>query len=137
MRIASGAFKTSPIKSLQVITGLMPMEQARDLKMVKYILRVAVNDKNPVHEIINSCGLFEADNAEEEDNFFKTGFLRRAKIITGKFEVDLSTLAAEGPANSPPWRISNLTVCNDMGGYTKSKVPPPPYNENNIPTPSG
>ena len=124
MRIASGAFKTSPIKSLQVITGLMPMEQARDLKMVKYILRVAVNDKNPVHEIINSCGLFEADNAEEEDNFFKTGFLRRAKIITGKFEVDLSTLAAEGPANSPPWRISNLTVCNDMGGYTKSKVPP-------------
>ena len=95
MRIASGAFKTSPIKSLEVITGLMPMEQARDLKMVKYLLRVAVNDKNPIHEIINNCGLFEADSAEEEENFFKTGFLRRAKIITRKFEVDLSTVAAE------------------------------------------
>ena len=49
--------------------------------------------------------------------------MRRAKIITGKFEVDLSTVAAEGPANSPPWRISNLSVCDEMGGYTKSKVP--------------
>ena len=29
-------------------------------------------------------------NKAEEYKFFKTGFLRRAKIITEKFEVDLS-----------------------------------------------
>ena len=43
IRIATGAFKSSPILSLHAESGLQPLKQYRDMKMLNYYLRIKAN----------------------------------------------------------------------------------------------
>ena len=52
LRIATGAFRSSPIDSLEIISGSLPIQYTREMKLINYILRVKINESNPINDIL-------------------------------------------------------------------------------------
>ena len=52
LRIASGCFKSTPIDSLNVITGELPMEYRRQLLTLKYYIKVKSQYGNPAYNVV-------------------------------------------------------------------------------------
>ena len=53
LRIATGAFRSSPINSLEVLSGVRPLRYTFDAKLLNYISRVYVNSTNPLKQILS------------------------------------------------------------------------------------
>jgi len=53
MRIASGAFKSSPIESLQVLLNEKPLEMRRETATLKYFYKIRSELNNPAYKQIN------------------------------------------------------------------------------------
>ena len=52
LRLATGAFRSSPINSLEIITESMPIEYTKEDKILSYLTRVKVNESNPISNIL-------------------------------------------------------------------------------------
>ena len=48
MRIATGAFRSTPIQSLQILSGLFPCAMHREYRKLQYVIRIIVNPNNPL-----------------------------------------------------------------------------------------
>ena len=83
LRIALGAFRTSPAISMQVLCGVKPLPDARKEKLVKYLIRVLVNPSNPVNRIIQEKVLPHKERIEDDiDRIDNTS----RNILTKKME---------------------------------------------------
>ena len=104
MRVATDAFKTSPVKSLEVLTGTKPLEDSCNEKLANYVVRVLSYHVNP---FINF--LLSGVQSPEYDESFDTKFrqlsvanrCRRAYI---EYEIDSSDIWEEKPPRFPPWK---------------------------------
>ena len=52
LRIATGAFRTSPIPSLRVESGIKSLALFRQIKAMNYLTRIYVNPSHPLHEVV-------------------------------------------------------------------------------------
>ena len=52
LRICTGAFRTSPISSLQIISSEPPLHLRRKELAMKYIIKLQANPSNPTHDTI-------------------------------------------------------------------------------------
>ena len=50
IRIATGAFKSSPITSLHAESGIKPYKYFSDIKHLNYLIRVSANPSHPLHQ---------------------------------------------------------------------------------------
>lgn len=123
MRIATGAFKSSPIISLQIICGLKPLEYNRELKLITYLMRVIANPSNPIMKRIEDSGAFheESDGEEDQVDLPKGSILERGKNIIQKYNVSLDAIETEGPPRFPPWKTGNVSVCEEVSVHHKSE----------------
>ena len=65
IRIATGCFRSSPIKSIRVISGLKPLETYRNIKTLNYATRVMTSPFNPIFERFQT----EAIQMDNDDPF--------------------------------------------------------------------
>ena len=52
LRIASGAFKSTPIESIQAITNEMPLDLRRDQLILKYFIKIKSRFANPAFSFV-------------------------------------------------------------------------------------
>ena len=59
MRVATRAFRSSLIDSLENISGSLPMQYTRDPKLINYIMKMKINEANPINGILPYIPYFE------------------------------------------------------------------------------
>ena len=115
LRIATGAYRTSPVVSLHAETGVKQLERYRDIKMLSYLLRLkAHNDRE-----------FQTHMLDVEEQAFGESrkakpFPLRAQLLLNKYAFNPSSLAREFVPKASPWNI-NVNVCQSMSRYKKSE----------------
>ena len=110
IRIATGAFKSSPIASLHTDSGILPIQYCRELKHLTYFMRLCVNDSHPMH----------LADADVDDDIHERCSLGRASSYLQKYQMQDITIQIESQLSVPPWTINNIHQCNHMRQFKKS-----------------
>ena len=127
IRISTGAFKSSPIKSLEVISNTKPLQISQEIKQLNYLTRVIANKSNPINMIINSSGILEDEDLPTQEDLTKLQkqmFTNRAKLLLTKYNLDLTSVMEENPPHSSPWEIGNVSVCQEISKCNKKDFNP-------------
>ena len=126
LRVATGAFKSSRIESLEVLTGVMPLRLSRQQKLAKYMLRVWATPTNPVNRLMSNNSSNRYIDSEEPPHL--TQFAQRS--LTKKFEstsrelkLEQQHLWIEGNTQFPPWKTESLEPCPDLIKNSKGSIP--------------
>ena len=125
LRIATGAFRTSPIESLEVITSTKSLSSSRREKLAMYIVRVMANPSNPLNNLLNEDELTDDVEPEDMTLFEARCILNRARKVYKSFEIDQETIATEEEKVYPPWRVTNIMACADIIQNAKRDTPEP------------
>ena len=124
MRIASGAFRTSPVMSLEVLTGIKPLAASRRERLASYIIRVLINPHNPVNRFISPEALSIANPQEENITLFEQrSFIERARDAYQSYKIDHSALWIEEAIEYAPWTVTNVAACDDLIRNAKHTIP--------------
>ena len=125
LRIALGAFKTTPVVSLHAETSCLPQPYARQLKTLNLYLRLHSNASHPMHECCRELEEFGDD--EEEDNPIESvpekSFLGMAYRLQDNYHLDLSYILTEPMPSQPPWKISKVHMCQELQLLKKNEYP--------------
>ena len=122
MRTQTGAFRSSPISSLTVASGLKPLSTYREIKTLNYYLRTAVNKTNPLYQQIQSDNeLPRLAPTDEGESLERKTLLQRAEILMRKYNINLRTVREEDVPEYPPWVEGNLTVCQELDDCQKNQ----------------
>ena len=125
LRIATGAFRSSPIASLQTISGIKPLVYFRNNKILNYFLRIISNDNNPMNSIIQNSEVFEEDFDEESPDLpTMPSFLERCKMLLNKYRVEFHSMYIENMSVRPPWLMGDIRICPEMSLHNKNDKSP-------------
>lgn len=118
LRIATGAFRSSPILSLYAETGIKPLETYRHIKMLNYYVRLLVNPDPYVLAQLRTIvhGHFLADNNKARP------FLLRVEELARLYEISFDRILPEAPFQLAPWCPLRLAVCTDLMDLRKSST---------------
>ena len=116
IRIATGAFKSSPIASLHALTGVKPIETFREIKMITFFLRLMANPTHPLHQIA-----LRHISDDPPQNQSPKIFFERTKRIISKYNLTFEYLMKEPGHQRPPWLLTNLQSCNELNNIKKNK----------------
>ena len=130
LRIATGAYRTSPIESLEVLTGTKSLDDSRKEKLANYIVRVLANPSNPLKNVLNNETLGEHALSEDDADpplqipkFKKQSIMYKAKAVYSEFQLNAGKIFEEKPADEEPWMLRNLSACDDIIQNAKSQIP--------------
>lgn len=103
LRVATGAFRTTPVESLYALTGKMSLGDRRQLRVFSLGLRISALQGHPMREM-----LFDAESPPEKSFL---GFLSQFSTGLG---FSFESMAPSGVLSIPPWLVSveaDMTVC--------------------------
>ena len=123
IRISTGAFRSSPIESLHVISGSLPMEKSREIKILNYALRVLACPGNPLFDQLTRYCLTSTEQSPNTTGPYLSSFLERARSLIVKYQVPYQRLFTENFPLTAPWRIPKIPVCSSMLACSKSSDP--------------
>ena len=128
IRIATGAFRSSPIPSLLTISGLKPLSTYREIKTLNYLLRATVTKSNPlnahIHGDLESFGEPSDDEREDLPSPARGGtFLDKSRELTRKYNLSPTIVQSEEIPASPPWMEGDLSICTELDNVQKNQYP--------------
>lgn len=117
LRIASGAFRSSPILSLHSDTGIKPLSSFRDIKVLNYYTRLLLNPDSTFLALLRGItrGFFLELNSVRP-------FLLRAESLATELGVSFRHLFHEDPFLRAPWRPLQMGVCQELWSLTRSST---------------
>ena len=121
LRIATGAYRTSPIRSLNILTGCKPLETSRMVKLINYVIRVIVNPSNPINEIISKESLTQEVD-EEMTKIKRLSILNRCREAFHQYGVNPDIIWLEEVPPFPPWKVENVEVCANLIQHAKNSI---------------
>ena len=108
LRIATGAFKTSPIKSLHADSGVLPFSYSLEAKQLSYFLRLVVNETHPKHTgVVN------------DQMTYRKSYMERIKNLIDSHSIQPNLIMPERQLDTPPWIEPNINLCNYMHDFKK------------------
>ena len=116
LRLCSGAFRTSPIESLQVETGEPSLETRRLKLSLQYYMKMKANPENPAY----SCVV----NPEYKRLFNnKPGTIPplgiRLQPHLEDMEVELDAISVVRPPECPPWLLQQPNILFNLSDLRK------------------
>ena len=118
IRIATGAFRSSPVLSLLSDSDLLPFRYSHEAKILNYACHILANDRHPHYD---KC--MEAVRLDENDSSFPSrSFLSRLSCLVVSYNIDLTKIIKELPSKQPPWLSKNSTACENLWKLNKSKT---------------
>ena len=118
IRIATGAFRSSPVLSLYAESGMKPPSTFRGIKVINTYLRILASPTNIMHE--QALRITE----QEQDNVMHNkGFLFRMHDLSTQIDTPIENIMTEVISPVPPWTITNISYCKDLFGIEKDKIP--------------
>ena len=121
IRIATGAFKSSPIASLHSDAAIKPVEYYRDIKHLNYIAHKLAVPKHPLNETFARI-LDVAENNPEIST--SKSFTNRCISLINTYDLNFNTILLETYPIRPPWLFIPPTTCTEMYRYTKKNFAP-------------
>ena len=121
LRLCSGAFRTSPIESLQVETGEPSLETRRLKLSLQYYMKMKANPENPAY----SCVV----NPEYKRLFNnKPGSIPtlgiRLQPHLEDMEVELDAISVVRPPECPPWLLQQPNILFNLSDLRKGDTCP-------------
>jgi ribonuclease HI len=110
IRIATGAFRTSPVQSLLIEAGLLPLELRRDQQLLNLGNKIRTTVDHPM---FNDFQKFENMSVEEWEKIKKKKFKSFEIRWLERFEklgVELNSEAEDKWHKLPPWLETNIKI---------------------------
>jgi len=121
IRLATGAFRSSPVASLQAESGINPLGNRRQIQTLNTYIRTLSNPRHP---------MFENFTTDEPEDIFlmrrsPKSFISRARQLVDDYGIDTSNMLIEDGHASPPWTLfPNLKTCTDLFHVKKNSRSP-------------
>ena len=119
LRLALGAFRTSPVESLYVEASELPLEQRRIKLSLQYITKLKSTPSNPAYECVF--------NPEYEHKYLKNTKITaplgiRMKEHLEGCDIPLYQINDDDIYDIPPWELSTPTVNLALHSSTKNET---------------
>lgn len=123
MRAATGALKSSPIASLQVLTNEKPLKLRRQLQALKFYFKKRGQLSNP--------GFMESVSATQRTLFLNRGmtppFPNRVENILSELNIEKGSVRPNFSylilnINKPSWKIQLPEICLELTEYPRSST---------------
>ena len=118
LRIITGAFRTTPIDSLQAETGIRSLAKSREIKNFNYMLRLQAN---PDQTILNLISNVEPEKYELKPKKPKPFYIRYQKIIE-KYNFNTGSIMREDLGKNPPWFMEKINCCKELSKLNKGTL---------------
>ena len=118
LRICTGAFRSSPVDSLQVEAGSPPLELQREEQLLKYILKL---ESRPEYSKTLNVLDEDCDPKYVGNDQHMVPIGTRARKAKQRLEFDpdpVQGLVAE----TPPWQLSKVNFCKEGTNNTKKNT---------------
>lgn len=115
MRLALGAFKSSPVLSLCAESGEMPLRYRRAQLALQHYVRLQRIPESPAA----SCVLDDSRDRLYEERLSPLG--TRCRRLINDLNIELPDCLPHTLAGNPPWRLK-ITYCRDLCDQPKKQV---------------
>jgi ribonuclease HI len=123
IRIATGAYRSSPVVSLYAESGLKPPACYREIKLVNFYTRIIANPTHPLHEtVIDIEDVESEDDDEEEEISINKSYISRMRCIKERYNLKFNNILPETFPPYPSWRLPDVSVCTDLFDIKKNSV---------------
>ena len=123
LRTATGAYRTSPVESLEVLTGVKPLQDARKERTAIYITRVLANPSNPLAAMYQeACQQESLDVAMTK--FQQNSIFQQSKSLATVYGIEEESIWKEHAPDYPPWELGGISSCQDIMQIAKRDVNP-------------
>ena len=119
LRLAIGAFRSSPIKSLYVESGFPSLYQRRNLLSLRYYARLHQVQSPPVLRISEPVLQYYTSRPH-----LPASYPLRIRPLLSASSLSMADVILFRPALYPPWLLPQPVVCHSMFPYTKSSSSP-------------
>ena len=128
LRLAMGAFRTSPETSLHTEANVLPLELRRKQLTLQYITKISSNPDNPAHKCIFHTPKDIILKANAKQKAIKPIGLRVLPELT---EIDFNHKNTENikVPKIPNWEMSKINVDLDLTSLQKQTTPETAYRE--------
>jgi ribonuclease HI len=123
IRLATGAFRTSPVVSLAVESAEPPLSQRRQQLMLHYATKLAGLPDNPAYQAV--YGRNEVNGSRERQHF--GDLADRLRECCAGIAFEMPRIARYGVMSIPPWQVPLLPCNYDMAALRRSSTPLPVY----------
>ena len=124
LRLCLGAFRTSPVQSLNVEANEPPLDMRRTRLSLQYDVKLMSNEVNPAYSAVFQSDIVATYEAKERA--IKPLRLRIERHLDG-VGFHTHVIAPYTVMKPPPWKLIVPTVCFDLCKYKKSDTDPTLY----------
>ena len=121
LRLALGAFRTSPTASLYVEADEPSLNTRREKLSLQYVIRIAENDLNPAHDVTFQPKY--TDLYESKPNFIKSFGVRTLPVLESA-NINFKNIDKTFTPNVPAWCIDKPKLLFDLHSGKKSEISP-------------
>ena len=121
LRLALGAFRTSPTASLYVEADEPSLNTRREKLSLQYAIRIAENNSNPAHDVTFQPKY--TDLYESKPNFIKSFGVRTLPVLESA-NINFKNIDKTFTPNVPAWCINKPNLIFDLHSGKKSETSP-------------
>ena len=121
LRLALGAFRTSPTASLYVEADEPSLNTRREKLSLQYAIRIAENSSNPAHDVTFQPKYTEL--YESKPNFIKSFGVRTLPVLESA-NINFKNIDKTFTPNIPAWCINKPKLIFDLHSGKKSETSP-------------
>lgn len=104
LRLAIGAYKTTPVSLLRAYSGIWPLRLRRQELTLRYGIKAKLRLHHPTHQV------FSAPPRYPQRTSYSADVVARFNQYCDEFNIQLPTLFPQGPCFHPPWHSSCMTI---------------------------
>ncbi|XP_044755013.1 uncharacterized protein LOC123313966 [Coccinella septempunctata] len=123
LRIATGAFITSPSQSLCKETGEIPLFLRRQMLQMTYAARISADEQNPLQSQIYGQKYRELYNKQPK---LRSPFYHQVNLISDSNFPDTLSLK---PPKYPPWTSRKIDINITLTSYKKNETVPAEFQQ--------
>ena len=116
LRLAIGAFRTSPTQNILIEAGFLPLRLRREVQTATYATDILQNMNHP--ERITMIKKMK----DESSNMRKNSFFDRAKVILNEIDLTKNEFLVIESSNKVPWTNSKIKIDLDLTKHSKEKT---------------
>ena len=125
LRLCLGAYKSSPIESLEVEANIPPLRLRREQLALQYILKLKSNPCNPAYKCVFELQLQEQFASQPKK--IPTLNMRLQEALD-EVNINFDNIAIYELPKTPPWTFDSIDIHWDLADYLKSETSPTIYN---------
>ena len=118
LRVAFGAFWSSPIGSREVMSESLPMQYTLKTKLKNCIMRIKTNEANPINDILLNIPQFEEADQIGHDHHTSVWSQKSATNCN----IDTSNIMKENKYDDSPWITWRISICIETMQCSKKDI---------------